>query len=258
MSKYPTTKRGSSIETQLPNKDAFLKMFDIISRSETADYAVKCCRAIAGLPADVLKVVENFAKKMHFQDDGRTNPFFGKPNEIRNTDEHFQKMAALDAAGVILEQVPQNLHIGFAANSESKLLRAVSVNKKLVDEQVSSAQDTLFSAWLYTHHAVCEDGTIYKTVDVTENNLHSRRIATDANNEPVTFPVEQFTRLMTDPGKDGYAAFLKNHGIDATIQKRPYPESRVTPEQTAQPVAQTVAPARPVVETQNEQTPSPD
>lgn len=251
MSQYPTTTRGSNITILLPDGEALRKCFEITSRSETADYLVKQCRAISGLPADVLKVVESVARKIHFQDDNRANPFLGNPADILNSEAHFQKMVAAEAAKVVRDNVSEGLHLGFATNKDSNILRAISVNKQLVNPDVAAAQDELFGAFLYKHHAICVDGTIFATEDAVENNVLTRRIETNSKNEPVKLSEDRINQLMTDPGKDGYAAFLKGHGIEIAIQKRAYPAEKVAPVATEQ----AITPARPAIEAPEQMRP---
>jgi|GEM_PF-4070413 len=248
MGKYQTTTRGSMDVQHLPNAEALKNCFEIVTDSEVGDYMFNQCSKL-GLPNEVLDVVGNFARKLHLMKDGRSNPFAGNPAEILDPAAHFQKMITIDAAKTIKEQAPQGLHVGFAVNDESKILRAVSVDKKLVEPEVANAQDSLFSAWLFNHHAACEDATIYATVDSVENNMRGRQIETNSKNQPVTFPADRLAKLMTDPGKDGYAAFLKRQGIEATIQQRNYPDSK--------PAQQVVTEERPRPVTQKPDAPTP-
>lgn len=228
MAQYPTVNR-SDRSGITPGKDTILSCLAVISRAETADYMVQQYEQTlkqAGVwktLQEPFQLVVTFAENMSLQENGRKNPWLNAngAEEIPSREEHYRDMMAKNAAQLVQKEIGHDVHIGYAMNDESRFVRAVSVDNKLVKPEVSTAVDELMSTWLFKHNAVCENGVIYATVDTDDG----RKIQRTAQNQAVTVDPQVVDSWMQDPGKDGFGAFLKQHNLEATILRRPYPET---------------------------------
>lgn len=231
MPNFKTTTRGMNKARFVPNKDAMMKALETASTPETADYAAQQVEERLGkndaTEAVIIKF-KNYATSVRGIYNKQTNGGVWSGEEASSQFQSFQEFLADSSVQNIKDLFKQanllgengelkgELQLDFAVNEEAQFVRAYKLNDQPIkNKAMVELLDDAFKAWLAEKGMFYKDGQLYEVDDMG-------KIKQDKNGQDILMDREDiFNRLQDD--KNGFAAYLKDQGIQSKVVRRAFP-----------------------------------
>lgn len=207
----PTTTRGSSIKTLLPNEDSLRALFEILSNPDAVAYMVKKTEEkVEGLKKDfgILKVVNSFKENLKASQRDNSQIW----NGILSTTSQFKnlnKNLGLQAAKEFTLKAKNKFDVLIALGDQSNLQRGFLIDGQAPTSEDFKNFDQLLNAWFAENNMVSQDSQLFE-VD-TEG-----KVLTDQQGNPIKVSKDKFKDKLID-SSSGFMAFCEKNGLQTTV-----------------------------------------
>jgi hypothetical protein len=232
----PLVKARGGHDRPLPNADAINKCMAMTTTTEAAAYAYKetvqvftkaklidqdAIRKVVDIVGTHASNVESLHNK------SSNNLWLGK--QLPTDFETIQRQSAVEADEAIKNllgaKAIDNLTLDFAVSNDSDLLRGYTANGEPLDQDLVSAMDKSFNAWLAERGLVSKGGVIYEG---TKDGLPKQDEQGKLLRANSALLREQ---IMSD--KEGFKPYVDKHhqSTQLTIQEQSYPAAQMEPDE---------------------------
>ncbi len=228
--KLPLVRGRGAAGRRLPDADAITKCMLLSSTAEAAEYLLTQAKGIfekmMGQESvkKVIDLLKAHADNINLIKRDSGGSWAGKP--ISSDFNKLQHELAAEASKFMSEQA-KTIKFDYAVSKDSALLRGYSSNGKPLDNEMVSAMDILFNAWLAENNMISKGGVIYEG---TKNG----QMKQDEQGQPIRANAKMLREKISsnDGGFEQYV-HKNNKSVELMIQQQPYPEQQVAPEEVA-------------------------